>query len=147
VTPPGPLAETLIALAGLGDPYLSPRRDAGPGYVLVADLAADAALLQPTLGRTCRAHRTGDHAIAAAFSLHDVSWWAAEALLDGTASLTGTCSFLPFEHDGRRATYRVRNACCLAYKLPDSGCCASCPLRSRAERHARSRGALVAAPR
>lgn len=54
----------------------------------------------------------------------------AEEVLAGPSSLSGDTNYLVVERDGRRETSRVRNACCLYYRL-DRDACLTCPCRAQ----------------
>lgn len=66
----------------------------------------------------------------------------AELVLDGTPPFTGTANFVQVTHAGSTCARRVRNTCCLAYRLDDHGYCASCPLEDEQTRGSRWRAAL-----
>jgi len=57
----------------------------------------------------------------------------AEEVLTGPSPLSGTTNYFVVERDGRRETSRVRNACCLYYRLGRDACL-TCPRATRAER-------------
>lgn len=57
----------------------------------------------------------------------------AESVLAGPSALCGTTNYFVVERDGRRETSRVRNACCLYYRLGQDAC-RTCPCAARAER-------------
>ncbi|MGB3682721.1 MAG: hypothetical protein WA990_09580 [Rubrobacteraceae bacterium] len=59
----------------------------------------------------------------------------AEELLCGSP-LSGPTNFFVLEHDGEKRTSRVRNTCCLYYKL-GNGPCLTCPRLTDEERRAR----------
>lgn len=57
----------------------------------------------------------------------------AERLLAGAPPLSGPTNYYALKHDGGSETTRVRNTCCLYYKVGD-GACSTCPRTSREER-------------
>jgi hypothetical protein len=57
----------------------------------------------------------------------------AESMLSGNSPLSGPTNYVTLEYDGGAKTTRVRNACCLYYKLGD-GACFTCPRTSDEER-------------
>lgn len=57
----------------------------------------------------------------------------AERLLAGAPPLSGPTNYYVLEHEGGFETTRVRNTCCLYYKIGD-GACSTCPRTSDAER-------------
>ena len=57
----------------------------------------------------------------------------AKEVLDGPSPLSGTTNYFVVEGDGRRETSRVRNACCLYYRLGRDACL-TCPRAARTER-------------
>ncbi|WP_166173271.1 IucA/IucC family C-terminal-domain containing protein [Rubrobacter tropicus] len=57
----------------------------------------------------------------------------AEGVLADPAPLTGPTNYYAVEHDGRRETSRVRNACCLYYRLGRDACL-TCPRTTRVEK-------------
>ena len=60
----------------------------------------------------------------------------AEELLSGPSPLSGPTNFFVLEQDGRPKTTRVRNTCCLYYKI-GNGPCFTCPRTTNEERIAR----------
>lgn len=56
-----------------------------------------------------------------------------EEVLAGPSPLTGTTNYFVVERDRRRETSRVRNACCLYYRLGRDACL-TCPHDTRTER-------------
>lgn len=63
----------------------------------------------------------------------------AELILDGTPPFTGTANFVEVTHAGTTCARRVRNTCCLAYRLDGHGYCVSCPLEDEGTRRSRWR--------
>lgn len=57
----------------------------------------------------------------------------AEKLLDNPSPLSGPANFFVLEHAGGSKTSRVRNTCCLYYKL-GNGACFACPRTTDEER-------------
>lgn len=57
----------------------------------------------------------------------------AEEVLAGPSPLSGKTNYFVVERDGRRETSRVRNACCLYYRLGRDACL-TCPRVTRAQR-------------
>jgi hypothetical protein len=83
---------------------------------MVADLVAEAfAWVGPGLGREVEAR---------AF---------AEGMLDGSPPIPGTANFILLEHGGGYIPTRVRNACCLYYRVGDTTCL-TCPRNTDEER-------------
>lgn len=83
---------------------------------MVADLVAEAfAWAGPALGREAEAR---------AF---------AEGMLDGSPPIPGTANFFVLEHEGVPVPTRVRNACCLYYRVADTTCL-TCPRNTDEER-------------
>ena len=60
----------------------------------------------------------------------------AEKLLAGPSPLSGQSNFFILEHGGNGKTIRVRNICCLYYKL-GNGPCLTCPRLTKEERVAK----------
>lgn len=83
---------------------------------MVADLIAEAfGWVGPALGREVEAR---------AF---------AEEMLDGTPPIPGMANFFVVEHDGGLIPTRVRNACCLYYRVGEATCL-TCPRNTDEER-------------
>lgn len=57
----------------------------------------------------------------------------AEEVLAGPSPLSGKTNYFVVERDGRRETSRVRNACCLYYRLGRDACL-TCPRATQAEK-------------
>lgn len=57
----------------------------------------------------------------------------AEMMLSGDSPLSGPTNFFILEQDGCSKTTRVRNTCCLYYRVGD-GACFTCPRTTNAER-------------
>jgi hypothetical protein len=57
----------------------------------------------------------------------------AESMLSGDSPLSGPTNYFTLEYDGSSEMTRVRNACCLYYKIGD-GACYTCPRTSNEER-------------
>lgn len=97
---------------------LRPRTRRGPGALreMAVDAVADAFLIVgQSLGRE-------DEAIG-----------LAEEALSGPSPFSGNTNYLVVERDGRRETSRVRNACCLYYRLGRDACL-TCPRNIRTEK-------------
>jgi hypothetical protein len=62
----------------------------------------------------------------------------AESMLSGDSPLSGPTNYYVLEHDGGSETTRVRNTCCLYYKIGD-GACFTCPRTPNEERLQRLR--------
>jgi hypothetical protein len=62
----------------------------------------------------------------------------AESMLSGDSPLSGPANYYVLEHDGSSETTRVRNTCCLYYKIGD-GACFTCPRTPNEERLQRLR--------
>ena len=60
----------------------------------------------------------------------------AETVLSGDSPLSAPTNFFVLEQDGRPKTTRVRNTCCLYYRVGD-GACFTCPRTTNEERIAR----------
>lgn len=68
-------------------------------------------------------------------------------LTQGAGSrLRGGTRLIEVEADGRRRSFVVRGGCCLAYRLPATERCATCPLLKPAERHERLRAYILSQP-
>ena len=85
-------------------------------WAMVADLIAEAFAWV--------GHGLGREAEARAF---------AEGMLDGSPPITGTTNFVVLERDGGSVPTRVRNACCLYYKVGGTTCL-TCPRNTHEER-------------
>lgn len=89
------------------------RRASRALWGMVADLVAEAfAWVGPALGQESEAR---------AF---------AESILDGSPPISGTANFFAPEHDGGSGPARVRNACCLYYRV-GAAACLTCPRTAR----------------
>lgn len=62
---------------------------------------------------------------------------SAERVLDGSPHLFGTTNFFLLEYEGGREWTRMRNACCLYYRVSGE-VCPTCPRISERERLRRS---------
>lgn len=63
----------------------------------------------------------------------------AEGVFAGPSPLSGTTNYFVVERDGRRETGRVRNACCLYYRLGRDACL-TCPRDVRVEKTGEASG-------
>ncbi len=63
----------------------------------------------------------------------------AEGVLAGPSPLSGSTNYFVVERGGRRETGRVRNACCLYYRL-ERDACLTCPRDVRAEKTGEASG-------
>lgn len=112
-------------LPGLLD-ALRPRTRRGivPLRKMAVDAVADAFLIVGQgLGREGEALGLAEEALAGA--------------LAGPSTLPGATNYFSVERDGRRETSRVRNACCLYYRLGRDACL-TCPRVTRVERTSQS---------